>query len=176
MNIKRGEIYLATLDPVVGKEISKTRLIVIVSNDKNNEFSGTVTILPVSSKNLQKIYPFEVFLSKGAGNLPKNSKVKADQIRTFDKSRIVTLIGKLRKGEMGQIGCEIFGVHRVNDADADDVCCGPRIKRRVISVGAVSNSCDDYQAVVFRQRFNAPCPPVFKFVADAGGYYICVRR
>jgi len=103
MNIKRGEIYLATLDPVVGKEISKTRPIVIVSNDKNNEFSGTVTILPVSSKNLQKIYPFEVFLSKGAGNLPKNSKIKADQIRTLDKSRIVTLIGKLRKGEMGQI-------------------------------------------------------------------------
>ena len=103
MNIKRGEIYLATLDPVVGKEISKTRPVVIVSNDKNNEFSGTVTILPVSSKNLRKIYPFEVFLSKGAGNLPKNSKVKADQIRTFDKSRIVTLIGKLRKGEMGQI-------------------------------------------------------------------------
>jgi hypothetical protein len=26
MNIKRGEIYLAALDPVVGKEISKTLL------------------------------------------------------------------------------------------------------------------------------------------------------
>lgn len=103
MNIKRGEIYLATLHPVVGKEISKTRPVVIVSNDKNNEFSGTVTILPVTSKNLGKIYPFEVFLSKGAGNLPKNSKIKADQIRTLDKGRIVTLIGKLGKEEMGQI-------------------------------------------------------------------------
>jgi mRNA interferase MazF len=103
MNIKRGEIYLAALDPVVGKEISKTRPVVIVSNDKNNEFSGTVTILPVTSKNLKRIYPFEVFLSKGSGNLPKDSKVKADQIRTLDKRRIIRVIGKLRKDEIDEI-------------------------------------------------------------------------
>ena len=103
MNIKRGEIYLAALDPVVGKEIAKTRPVVIVSNDKNNEFSGTVTILPITSKKLERVYPFEVFLSKGMANLPKNSKVKADQIRTLDKSRLVTLLGKLGKGEMSQI-------------------------------------------------------------------------
>ena len=57
MNIKRGDICLAALDPVMGKEISKTRPVVIISNDKNNEFSGTVTILPITSKNLEKIYP-----------------------------------------------------------------------------------------------------------------------
>ena len=100
MNIKRGGIYLATLDPVIGKEISKTRPVVIVSNNKNNEFSSTVTILPVTSKNVQKIYPFEVLLKKGTGNLPKNSKVKTDQIRTLDKSRIVKFIGQLEKKEM----------------------------------------------------------------------------
>jgi len=44
MNIRRGEIYLAALDPTLGREISKTRPVVIVSNDKNNAFSGTVTI------------------------------------------------------------------------------------------------------------------------------------
>jgi len=103
MNIRRGRIYLAILDPVVGKEISKTRPVAIVSNDKNNEFSGTATILPITSKNLQKIYPFEVILSKGTGNLPKNSKLKADQIRTLDKSRIVKFIGTLEKQEVDQI-------------------------------------------------------------------------
>jgi len=103
MNIKRGKIYLAALDPVIGKEISKTRPVIVVSNDKNNEFSATVTTLPITSKNLRKIYPFEVFLTKGTGNLPKNSKVKADQIRTLDKSRIVKFIGTLEKREMDQI-------------------------------------------------------------------------
>jgi len=103
MNIKRGEIYLTVLDPVVGREISKTRPVVVVSNDKNNEFSATVTILPLTSRNLQKIYPFELFLPKGAGNLPKDSKVKADQIRTLDRSRLLTLIGKLEREEIIQL-------------------------------------------------------------------------
>jgi mRNA interferase MazF len=103
VNIKRGGIYLAALDPVIGKEISKTRPVVIVSNNKNNEFSGTVTILPVTSKNIHKIYPFEVFLKKEIGNLPKNSKTKADQIRTLDKSRIVKFIGVLEKKELDLI-------------------------------------------------------------------------
>jgi len=95
MTIKRGYIYLATLDPVVGNEIAKTRPVAVISNDINNEFSGTVTVLPITSKNLRKIYPFEVYFGKGTGNLPKNSKVKTDQIRTLDKSRLVKLIGEL---------------------------------------------------------------------------------
>ena len=103
MNIKRGGICIASLDPVVGKEISKTRPVVVVSNDKNNAFSGTVTILPITSKNLKKIYPFEVFLPKGSGNLPKDSKVKADQIRTLDKSRIVAVLGVLGESVMKSI-------------------------------------------------------------------------
>ena len=103
MNIKRGDVCLVALDPVVGKEISKTRPVVIVSNNKNNEFSGTITILPITSKNLEKIYPFEVFLAKGMGNLPKNSKVKADQIRTVDKTRIIAHIGELNEEGVAEI-------------------------------------------------------------------------
>jgi len=100
MNIKRGEIYLAALDPVIGREIAKTRPVVVVSNDKNNEFSGTVTILPLTSKNPQTVYPFEIFLSRGSANLPKDSKIKADQIRTLDKSRMIKNIGILDKKDL----------------------------------------------------------------------------
>jgi len=91
------------LDPVIGKEIAKTRPVVVISNDKNNEFSVTVTILPVTSGNLEKTYPFEVFLPKGTGSLTKDSKVKADQIRTIDKSRLVTMVGSLGAKERLQI-------------------------------------------------------------------------
>jgi len=100
MNIKRGEIWLACLDPVIGKEISKTRPVVIISNDLNNKYSGTVTILPLTSKHLEKIYPFEVLLPMGSGNPPKNSKVKADQIRTLDKQRMIRWLGQLRTDEL----------------------------------------------------------------------------
>lgn len=103
MNIRRGDVCLVALDPEVGKEISKTRPVVIISNDKNNEFSGTITVLPITSKSLEKIYPFEVFLAKGMGNLPKDSKVKADQIRTVDKTRLITHMGKLEEEEIAGI-------------------------------------------------------------------------
>ena len=103
MTIRRGEVQIAALDPVVGKEISKTRPVVVVSNDMNNLYSGTVTVLPVTSGNLDRIYPFEVFLPKGTGDLPKDSKVKADQIRTLDKARLVKRIGKLGNEEITEI-------------------------------------------------------------------------
>ena len=103
MNIKRGGVYLAALDPTVGREIAKTRPVIVVSNDQNNLYAGTVSILPLTSKNTEKIYPFEIFLTKGTANLPKSSKVKTDQIRTIDKSRLVQFIGELSDEEMAQI-------------------------------------------------------------------------
>jgi len=110
MTIKRGWVFLATLDPTLGREIAKTRPVVIVSNDKNNAFSGTVSILPVTSKNVEKTYPVEVLVPKGAGNLPKTSKVKADQIRTLDKRRLVKFIGVLADEEMDLIA-EAVKIH-----------------------------------------------------------------
>ncbi len=97
MNINRGDIFLTLLDPVVGHEISKTRPAIVVSNDVGNKFSGTITIVPITSKNNYRIYPFEVFLPKAKTKLSKDSKAKADQIRTVDKSRLIKLIGKLNK-------------------------------------------------------------------------------
>ncbi|MEA3348330.1 MAG: type II toxin-antitoxin system PemK/MazF family toxin [Pseudomonadota bacterium] len=95
MTIKRGDLYLAALDPVVGSEIAKTRPAVVVSNNLNNRYGATVTIIPVSSKKTSKIYPFELLLPKGCGNLPKISKAKADQVRTLDKARLIKYIGSL---------------------------------------------------------------------------------
>ena len=97
MNISRGDIYLAALDPVVGREIAKTRPVIVVSNNINNMYADTVTVLPITSKKLKKTYPFELLLPKGTGNLPQDSKAKADQIRTLDKTRLVKHIGKLKK-------------------------------------------------------------------------------
>jgi mRNA interferase MazF len=103
MNIRRGAVCIAALDPVVGREISKTRPVVVVSNDMNNQYSGTVTILPITSRKPREVYPFEVFLVKGSGNLPKDSKVKADQIGALDKSRMVAVIGMLDETAMNSI-------------------------------------------------------------------------
>ena len=103
MNIRRGDIFLATLDPVVGREIAETRPVVVVSNNLNNRHGGTVTVLPITSQKLKKTYPFELILPKGSGNLPKKSKVKADQIRTLDKTRLIKRFGRLTVEQTGYL-------------------------------------------------------------------------
>lgn len=94
MNIKRGEVWLAALDPTVGSEIQKTRPVVVVSNDVNNANNSVVSVVPITS-NVARILSFEVFIPAGVANLSKDSKAKTDQIRTLDKSRLVKRYGAL---------------------------------------------------------------------------------
>ncbi len=97
--MRKNDIYIANLDPTIGSEIAKKRPVLIVSNDINNEYSNTVTILPITSKT-QKIYPFEIDIQAGEGNLKANSKIKANQIRTIDKRRLVQKIGSISQSIM----------------------------------------------------------------------------
>ena len=91
MKIFRGDIFLANLDPTVGREIKKTRPVVVVSNNANNEMSGTVTVVPLTSQKTDRIRHFETLIL----NLDKPSKAKADQIRTLDKSRLYKRLGQI---------------------------------------------------------------------------------
>lgn len=100
--ILKGEIHLADLNPTIGSEIAKIRPVLIVSNDINNQYAATVTIVPITSTT-EKIYPFEVFLSKGEGNLTNDSKAKANQIRTIDKLRLKKRLGKINKETLEKI-------------------------------------------------------------------------
>ncbi len=100
--IKRGDIYRVKLDPIEGSEIGKTRPAVVISNDINNELADTITVLPVTSS-VGKVYPFEVFLKKGTGNITGDSKVKANQIRTIDRKRIKERIGNITEDIMREI-------------------------------------------------------------------------
>ncbi len=101
--MKRGDIYYANLDPTLGSEIAKRRPVLIVSNDRNNRVSNTVTIIPITS-NIEHIYPFEVFLAAGDSGLPKPSKAQAQQIRTISKQRLGSEpCGKVGPGLMTQI-------------------------------------------------------------------------
>lgn len=78
MIIKRGYIYFAKLDPTVGSEINKTRPVLVISNNINNQNSKTISVIPITS-NTKVIRSFEVSVPEGEANLPKDSKVKCDQ-------------------------------------------------------------------------------------------------
>jgi mRNA interferase MazF len=90
-----GEVHEANLDPALGVETGKTRPVLIVSNDISNRYSSTVTVLPITGKPLRKEYPFEVAVPANTAGLSVASRVKANQIRTLDKQRLVGFRGVL---------------------------------------------------------------------------------
>jgi len=99
---ERGEIYLVCLDPTIGSEINKSRPALIISNDINNKFSATVTVIPITSR-VNKVYPFEVLFPPEKSGLSKRSKAKCNQIRTIDKRRLIRPLGKISMNKMKEV-------------------------------------------------------------------------
>lgn len=99
---KRGEVYLVSLEPVVGSEIGKSRPALVVSNNINNEFADTITVIPITSK-LSKIYPFEVFVKSGEAGVSQDSKIKCNQVRTIDKKRLIKYLGTLESQKLKEV-------------------------------------------------------------------------
>ncbi|HLC57731.1 MAG TPA: type II toxin-antitoxin system PemK/MazF family toxin, partial [Candidatus Nanoarchaeia archaeon] len=81
LEVKRGEVWLVNLDPTIGHEIKKTRPGVIIQNDIGNKYSPITIIAPVTSQNVEKVYPVEVFLPKRISGLKEDSKLLLNHIR-----------------------------------------------------------------------------------------------
>ena len=94
MSIKRGEVWLAALDPTIGGEIQKTRPVVVVSNNISNAHNNVVLVIS-STSNVNRLLSFENYIPTGVGGITQDSKAKPDQIRTIDKSRLIKLNGTL---------------------------------------------------------------------------------
>ena len=77
--IKRGDIYYADLNPVVGSEQGGTRPVLVISND---------IIAAITSRvRKKKKLPTHLYLGQIEG-LPANSIILFEQLRTIDKSRL----------------------------------------------------------------------------------------
>lgn len=102
-DVKRGDIWLVNLDPTLGHEIKKSRPAVIIQNDVGNNYSPITILAPITSQNIEKIYPIEVLLAKRNSGLEKNSKVLLNQIRAVDKRRLIKKLGKVDYDSMVKI-------------------------------------------------------------------------
>ncbi len=93
--IKRGDIYYADLNPVVGSEQGGTRPVLVISNDIGNKHSPTVIIAAITSRvRKKKKLPTHLYLEQIEG-LPANSIILFEQLRTIDKKRLREHIGML---------------------------------------------------------------------------------
>ena len=87
--VRRGDIWLVSLDPTVGSEIRKTRPCVVISPSEMNDYMRTVIVAPMTTQG--RPAPFRVSV-RHAG---KNGLILLDQIRAVDRTRLVKRSGAL---------------------------------------------------------------------------------
>ena len=94
--MKRGDIYFADLDPVIGSEQGGFRPVLIIQNDLGNRFSPTVIALPLTSKTGKAPLRTHVPLVPPQGGVSRPSIILCEQVRTWEKSRLGRYLGTLR--------------------------------------------------------------------------------
>lgn len=93
MLIRRGDIFYADLNPVVGSEQGGIRPVLIVQNNVGNKYSPTLVVLPISAAKKHYL-PTHIHI-RGSKALPKDSVILAEQIRTIDKDRLKNYVGSV---------------------------------------------------------------------------------
>ena len=97
---RRGDIYFADLDPVIGSEQGGTRPVIVIQNDTGNKHSPTLIVATVTTKIHKKERLPTHLLIKDNPAFREASVVQLEQIRTIDKCRIDNYLGKVTPHEM----------------------------------------------------------------------------
>ena len=100
---RRGEIYFADLDPVVGSEQAGRRPVLILQNDISNQHSPVTIVAGITSAPMKLSRPTDVAILPGESGLAKPSRVLLNQIKTLDKRRLERRVGTLTALEMRQV-------------------------------------------------------------------------
>lgn len=87
--VRRGDVFLVSLDPTLGREIRKARPCVIVSPDELNAHMGTYIVAPLTTGSHG--YPFRIPCRFER----KDGHIILDQIRAIDQTRLVKRLGRI---------------------------------------------------------------------------------
>ena len=96
--VERYCVYLADLDPARGREIAKTRPVVVVSQDEMNRNLDTVVVCPLTTK----LHPrwrsrIQIVCAR------RKAEIAVDQIRTLSKERLGKWLDGLAAAEAAQL-------------------------------------------------------------------------
>ena len=103
MIIKRGELYLADLSPVMGSEQGGIRPVLVIQNDIGNKYSPTIIVSAITSRLYKSKLPTHISLAANTYGLSKDSIILLEQIRTIDKLRLKEKIGELSPVKMKEV-------------------------------------------------------------------------
>ena len=103
MIVKRGEIWLADLNPVRGSEQAGVRPVLIFQNNTINRFTITVLAIPFTTNLRRASLPSCVRISKNEGGLTNDSVALCHQLRALDKTRLQRKLGTVRQDTLSTI-------------------------------------------------------------------------
>lgn len=95
--VKRGEIWLATLDPTVGSEVQKTRPCLVISPPEIHDHLRTVIVAPMTSKSRPAGFRIPISF-QGTDGL-----VLLEQSRTLDKTRLIKRLGSAPPATLSRV-------------------------------------------------------------------------
>ena len=102
-NYRRGDIYLADLNPFVGSEQGGTRPVLLLQNDAGNFFCPTLIVAPITSRIWKKNEQPTHCRIVNVKCLSDASMVLLEQIKTIDKRRVKKYMGRLDKEQMSKV-------------------------------------------------------------------------
>ena len=101
--MKRGDVYRADLDPVVGSEQGGVRPVVIIQNDIGNQTSPTVIVVPLTTRLKKPDQQTHVLIAPPEGGLRHPSLVLCEQVRTLEKRRLDRFLGVLSPPTLARV-------------------------------------------------------------------------
>lgn len=105
--VKRGDIFFADLNPVIGSEQGGVRPVLIVQNNAGNQCSPTVIAAAITSQTDKAHLPTHIFLQRNTCGLSRPSVIQLEQLRTIDKRRLRKYIGTLSRETVQKVNAAL---------------------------------------------------------------------
>lgn len=103
---RRGEVWLAALDPSKGREQAGHGPVLVLSEDWfNSSGAELVTVLPITSR--QHRYASRIEVTPPDGGLKKASHVIGEQVRTVSRARLTRRIGAVKPKTMAAVAAVV---------------------------------------------------------------------
>jgi len=104
VEVRRGDIFLVDLNPVVGTEQAGIRPALVIQIDKANAASPHRIIIPFTTRIREAKLPSHVKIPAGIGGLVEQSVLLCEQITVIDKRRLVRRTGNIEEEDLRKVG------------------------------------------------------------------------
>ncbi len=108
MTVRRGEVWLADLNPTRGSEQAGTRPVIIFQNNSINRFTSTFLTIPLTTNLRRASLPTCVLVRQGEGGLSKDSVALCHQLRVLDGARLKRRLGSVSAETMAAIQSRVL--------------------------------------------------------------------